>query len=194
MKSHHLLILLLFFCCTNEKEATLLNFKKQIGLEDSRVVDQFMESMETKFRSIYEVEDLNDAYRSYLLDIVLGDSHLEFDQEDCKELKEYEASDLIDKYVIENFDEIYMDENLVVSIFEFDTTWHIRPFGKTLEEFRTQIMNEGYRHLTHLGTLTDAIKSVNQGDSIVSSFVERKELVGTLNHELCFPPFLNQRP
>lgn len=173
--------LVLLTSCNQPIENEKSRLKSYIGIGEYEQLEKFMNAMENKFMETYEANTINDAYNSYIINKVLGNSHLKFNQNDCFELEMIEESGLIDKHAIFKYDTVYQEGNLVVTVHKKDTSWLVKPPEKYEGEYKEKIKSEGFRMYLHTNELYDGIQYANKQDTLINQIVETRKQIGYLN-------------
>jgi len=178
-----ILILVSLSSCKPSIESEQERFKEYIGVGEYKKLTQFMNYMEDKFMDKYEVDNINDAYNSYTINKVLGDSHLEYGIEDCYQLEKIEMSGLIDKRANFRYDTVYQKESLIITVYKKDTSWLVKPPEKWEGEYIGKLKKKGVNQYIHLSEIYEGLSYANSSDTLISQIVDTKLEVGHLNIE-----------
>jgi len=169
--------------CIQKHETEENRFKSSIGIDKFEIVEHFMKAMEQKFMTNYQVTNINDAYNSYLGNKFLGMSHLEFETKDCELYNSVIKTELVNDMVKLKYDEVYEKGDQIITVYESDTSFLVKPSEKSKGEYRDIIEEEGFYMKQIPNPLYEGIDYANTKDDLIDVIISAKKYDGLINYE-----------
>ena len=146
-----LLVVMISSCGLQEGNPGFYQLARKLDSRNLDLLDSLVRRMENHLESTYETGNTADNYKSYFLNIVLGNSHLKISESQCLVLRHFEDSDLGEKYSVETYDTVYMVDDLIVSVIDTDTAFEIIPGTAIVPKLVRKKMEYGFRRLREKG-------------------------------------------
>lgn len=169
------LLVIFSSCALQEEKLDYGELDRNLDAKNLQLLESLIRKMENHLESTYGTGNRSDNYKSYFLNISLGNSHLKISDSHCLVLRHYENSDLSEKYSIVNYDTVYVDDNLLVSVIENDTTFEIIPGTSDASKLVQDEMEHGFLKVQAKGKLYEALTSLENQDEMLSQYLSRKE-------------------
>ena len=176
-------LILMSTSCIQNHETEEYRFKSSIGTDKFEIVEHFMKAMEQKFMTNYQVTNINDAYNSYLANKFLGMSHLEFETRDCELYNSVIKTELVNDMVKLKYDEVYEKGDQVITVYESDTSFRVKPPEKSKGEYRDIIEEEGFYMEQIPNPLYKGLDDANRKDDLISAIIRANKFDGLINYE-----------
>lgn len=169
--------------CIQKNDTAEYRFRSSIGTDKFEIVEHFMKAMEQKFMSNYQVANINDAYNSYLANKFLGMSHLEFETKDCELYNSVIKTELVNDMVKLKYDEVYEKGDQVITVYESDTSFLVKPPEKSKGEYKDIIEEEGFYMEQIPNPLYEGLDYANTKDDLIGVIISAKKYDGLINYE-----------
>lgn len=155
--------------------------ENRLDAENLNLLNSLINRMEEHLELTYGPGDSTDIYASYFLNTSLGDSHLEITERECIILRLFEKSELSEKYLTVNYDTVYANGDLLISVIDNDTTFEIIPRISIVPKLVEKQMDDGFQRLVEKGKLYEALMSIEKKDEMLFQYLSRKEATGNVN-------------
>ncbi len=168
-------------CGLQGEDTPFYHLENKLDSENLNLLNSLINKMEEHLELTYGPGDLTDIYGSYFLNTSLGDSHLEITESECIILSLFEESELSEKYLTVNYDTVYANGDLLISVIDNDTTFEIISGISIVPKLVEKQMAEGFQMLIEKGKLYEVLMSIEKKDEMLFQYLSRKEATGNVN-------------
>jgi len=174
-----ILFSIIFSRCNHNQEIKHEWFVQELGIENFRLLINYVSSMDSVLNKTYENSDPEKNLIFYLEDLIANQGKSRIKNVNCKMVREFEKTELEDQFKFEKYDTVYLEK--IGAIYTRDQEGNIEieiyppdlHDSSTIKEDLQTIRNNGYAKLIKKGVLLSAIRN-NKSEIFINNFYRLK--------------------